>query len=124
MARIFIVREHLAHFISGETEHLVEIEEGRDIPSNVETAGKIVEGYGAYSREEYSLKRALELLEHVTIEALGMGQLVIYLFALLAQHYIREVVILVDDKIHRDAELVGYSGYLNKFSSISVAIKE
>ena len=39
-----------------------------------------------------------------------MRQLVIHLLALLAQHNIREVVILVDDEIHRDAESVGNSG--------------
>ena len=53
-----------------------------------------------------------------------MGHLVIYLLALLTEHDIGEVVILIDDEVHRDAELVGYSCYLYELSSISVAFKK
>ena len=70
--------EHLAHFFRGEAEHLVEIEDGGYIPTNVESAGKVVEGDRTYASEKYPLKRALELLEHVTVESLGMGQLVCF----------------------------------------------
>ena len=39
-----------------------------------------------------------------------MRHLMIYLLALLAQHHIGEVVVLVDDEIHRDAKVVGSGG--------------
>ena len=49
--------------------------------------------------DENTFKHTLELLEYVTIEAIGMGDCPIYLLTLLIEHSIGEIVILIDNGI-------------------------
>ena len=100
-SHIFIICEHLAHILSRESEHLVKFGTHRHVPSDVESAGEVIECHWAHSREEYSLEHTLELLEYATVEAVGMGHLVIYVLAVLGQYHVGEVVILVNDEIKR-----------------------
>ena len=69
------------------------------MPSDVETAGHIIERNRTHTRHEDTFKRTLEFLEDVTIKAFSMGNGTIYSFALLVEHRVGEVVIFVDDEI-------------------------
>jgi len=73
------------------------------MPTNIETARHIVQGNRTDTCDENTLKHALELLEDITIEAVGMGDCPIYIFTLLIEHGIGEIVIFIDDQVERNA---------------------
>ena len=73
------------------------------MPTYVEAARHVIERHRTYARDEYALKRAFELLEDVAVEALGMGYRPMHVLALLIQHGVGEVVVLVYDEVERIA---------------------
>ena len=110
-AHLFIIIEHGAHVVGGEAQHLVEGGVRREVPPDVEAAGKVVEGHWTDAGEEDTVEVSLELLEQVTIEAVGMGYGMIHRLALFVKHNVGEVVVFVDDEEQRNAQFLGITGY-------------
>ena len=94
-----VVQEHIPHIRGGEPEHLVQFRLGGSIPTDVEAAGEVVECDGAYSGEEDALEIALELLEKVPVEPVGVGDGVIDFLALFVQNHVGEVVVFVNYQV-------------------------
>ena len=73
------------------------------MPANIETTRHIVQGNRTDTCDENTFKHALELLEDITIEAVGMGDCPIYILPLLIEHGIGEIVVFIDYQIERNA---------------------
>ena len=73
------------------------------MPAYIEAARHIVQGNRTDTSDENTLKHTLELLEDITIKAVGMSDCPIYIFTLLIEHGIGEIVIFIDDQIERNA---------------------
>lgn len=71
------------------------------MPANIEPTRHIIQGHRTDTCDEDTLKHALELLEDITIEAIGMGDCPIYILALLIEQGIGEIVIFIDNQIER-----------------------
>ena len=90
-----IIIEDVMYILCREAKHLIELRLGGDMPTDIETTSHIIECHGADTCDKDTFKRAFELLEDVTIEALGMGHRPIHLLALFIEHGVGKVVILV-----------------------------
>lgn len=71
------------------------------MPANIEPTRHIVQGNRTDTCDENTFKHTLELLEDITVEAIGMGDCPIYILALLIEHGIGEIVIFIDNQIER-----------------------
>ena len=98
-----VISKHFAHFFLRETQHLIELWLGGDMPANIESTRHIVQGHRTDTSDEDTLKHALEFLEDITIETISMGDCPIYILTLLIEHGIGEIVIFIDDQIERNA---------------------
>ena len=103
-----IIGYHVINILCREAEHLVEYRLGRYVPSNVETAGQVIECNRADSCHENAGKHPLEYLEYLSVESAGVCQCPIHLLAVLVEHDIGEVIVFIDDEI----ELVALLGSL------------
>ncbi len=99
-----VVLYHLAHLVGGEPEEVVELGIEGDVPPDVEAAGEVVECHGADAGDEDAAEHALEDLEYAAVESRGVGEGGVDVGAVLAQHVVGEVVILVDDEVEGDAQ--------------------
>ena len=102
-SHFFVISKHISHFLLREAQHLIKLRLGRDMPANIESTRHIVQGYRTDTCDEDTLKHTLELLEDITVEAVGMGDCPIYILTLLIEHGIGEIVIFIDDQIERNA---------------------
>ena len=102
-SHFLVISKHLAYFLHGEAQHLIELWLGGDMPANIEPTRHIVQGNRTDTCDENTFKHTLELLEDITVEAVGMGDCPIYILALLIEHGIGEIVIFIDDQIERNA---------------------
>ena len=107
-ASILVVLQDAPDVGLAEAEHLVELGLDGDVPADVEAAAEVVEGDGADADHEDALEHALELLEHFAVEAGGVGDSVVYLVALLVEHVVGEVVVLVDDEVEAGSAVLGF----------------
>ena len=98
---LLVISKHLDNIGRGESKHLIKLRLDRDIPTYVESARHIVQGDRAHAHHENSLKVSLELLEHITIEAISMSNGMIYFLATLIEDDIGKVVVLIDYQIKR-----------------------
>ena len=73
------------------------------MPANIESTCHIVQGNRTDTSDENTLKHTLELLEDITIEAIGMGDCPIYILTLFVEHGIGEIVVFIDYQIERNA---------------------
>ena len=73
------------------------------MPVNIESTRHIVQGYRTDTSDKNTLKHALELLEDITVETIGMSYCPIYILTLLIEHGIGKIVIFIDDQIERNA---------------------
>ena len=74
------------------------------MPADIEAAGQVVQCHGTYACHEDTLEHALELLEHIAVEAAGMGDGMVNLLAFLVKHDVGKVVVFVNDEIKRNAQ--------------------
>ena len=96
---LLIIGKHLHHIGGREAQHLIKLWLDRNIPTYIESTRYIIQGYRAHTHHEDTLKITLELLEDITIKAIGMGNCMIHFLATFVENDIREVVILIDDEI-------------------------
>ena len=54
---LLIIRQHLAHFLLGESYHLVEAEGKGVVGADIESACEIIEDHRAYSCDKDTLNR-------------------------------------------------------------------
>ena len=78
------------------------------MPSDVETAGHVIERHRTHTRHKDTFKRTFEFLEDITIETLSMSNGTIYSFTLLVEHRVGEVVIFVNDEIGTKIQLLRF----------------
>ena len=76
-----VVCEHFTYILRRESEHLVQLRLRRCIPADIEAAGQVIQGHRTHPCQENTLEIALEFLEKVTIEAVGMGYCMIDLLS-------------------------------------------
>ena len=73
------------------------------MPADIESTSHIIQGNWAYACHEDAGKVALELLEHIAVEAIGMGDGMIYFLTFFVEYGIGEVVVFVDDEIEGES---------------------
>ena len=100
-SHFLVISKHLAYFLHREAQHLIELWLGGDMPANIEPTRHIVQGHRTDTCDENTFKHTLELLEDITVEAIGMGDCPIYILTLLIEHSIGEIVIFIDNQIER-----------------------
>ena len=103
---ILIVLQHFAHILFAESQHHVELEVGTDVPSDVESAGQVVQDDGADAGHEDALEHTFILLEYFSIEAADMGQGMIHLIALFIKDYVGKIIIFINDKVKGSTGIV------------------
>ena len=96
---LLIIGKHLHHIGGREAQHLIKLWLDRNIPTYIESTRHIIQGYRTHTHHEDTLKITLELLEDITIKAIGMGNCMIHFLTTFVEYDIREVVILIDDEI-------------------------
>jgi len=92
---LLVIGKHLHHIGSGKAQHLVKLRLDGDVPTDIESTRHIIQGYRTHAHHKDAFKVALEFLEHITIEAIGMGDGMIHLLATLIENDIGKVVVLV-----------------------------
>ena len=100
----------MPHLRRGEAEHLVEVRFQAEVLADVEAAGDVVHGDRRDTGDEQALQTAtgalcaaLEGGEEVAVEAAAVGEGMVRLGAVIRQHGVGEVVVLVDEHVQRDA---------------------
>ncbi len=116
------------HLRLGEADHLVEVRFQADVGADVEARGHVVHGDRRHPGDEQALQTSaaavgagLERGEEVAVEAAAVRERVVRLRAVVRQHGVGEIVVLVDQHVQRDAvvarvpeqhaELVGDGGW-------------
>ena len=102
---IFIIGKHLYDISSRESKHLVKFRFDRDVPSYIETAGYIIKRNRTNTHHKDAFEVALEFLEDITVESIGMGDGMIYLLTMLIEHHIGKVIIFIYYQIKRKSLL-------------------
>ena len=102
--------DQMPHLRRGEAEHLVEVRFQAEVLADVEAAGDVVHGDRRDTGDEQALQTAtgalgaaLEGGEEVAVEAAAVGEGMVRLGAVIRQHGVGEVVVLVDEHVQRDA---------------------
>lgn len=100
-----IIRQHLAHFLFREACHFIELRREGVVSADVESAGKVVHGYGAYACYEAALDAGISSGLH-RVEKGAQIALAVSLVGVAVQAFgvgedgIGKVVILVDEEIN------------------------
>ena len=108
-----IVGQHLTHLLLREAGHLIELRLERVVRADVETAGQVVHRHRADTRDEQTLDGLVRaILDHV-VEladiALAMRLLPVFAECVgMRQDLVREMVVLVNEKIELQAHLLAF----------------
>ena len=109
----------VAHLRPGEADHLVEVRVQADVGADVEATGHVVHGHRRHPGDEQAVDAAaaavrprLEGGEEVAKEAAAVGEVVVRLRAVVRQHGVGEVVVLVDQHVQRDVAVGGVAEQL------------
>ena len=108
-AQVPVRFDQAPHLRLGEADHLIEVRVQADVLADVEAAGDVVQGDRRHAGDEQALQTAaaavgaaLEGGEEVAVEAAAVGEGVVRLGAVIREHGIGEVVVLVDQHVQRD----------------------
>ena len=118
------VRLHQApHLRLGEADHLVEVRVQADVLADVEAAGDVVHGDRRHAGDEQALQTAAAAVgaglqggEEVTVEAAAMGERVVRLGAVVREHGVGKVVVLVDQHVQRNVMVARVPEQLGKLA--------
>ena len=113
-AAVPVQRQQAPHLLLGEAEQVVEPGAEADVRSDVEAARHVVHRDGRDPGDEQPLEAAAALAgprlqggEEVAVEAAAVRERLVRLAAVVGQHRVGEVVVLVDEAVHRDVVVAG-----------------
>ena len=104
LIRLWVVGQHLAHFLFGEAYHLVEAVGEGIVSADVESARKVVKRHGTYACDENTfdgwVSARLYGVEECAQIACAMCLLTVFFFTRgIREYVVGEMVILVDEEI-------------------------
>ena len=108
-AQVAVRVDQAPHLRLGEADHLVEVPLQADVGADVEAAGDVVHGDRRHAGDKQALQTAAAAVraglqggEEVAVEAAAVGEGVVRLGAVVGEHDVGEVVVLVDQHVQRD----------------------
>ena len=120
-AQVAVGVDQAPHLRLGEADHLVEVRLQADVGADVEAAGHVVHGDRRHAGDEQPLQAAAAAVgaglqggEEVAVEAAAMGEGVVRLGAVVGEHGVGEVVVLVDDHVQPDVVIARVLEQLSK----------